>query len=301
MRENVLALEVVLADGRIIRTGTRARKSSSGYDLTKLFVGSEGTLGIITEVTLKLQGIPEAISAATCCFDTIENAVNVVISTIQAGIPMARIELVDPVMVRGLNIFENAGFPEKPHLFVEFHGSTASVREQTEDFGDIVADHGGADFKWAVKTEERNALWKMRHNILYAQKALRTGCQVRNTDICVPISNLAEAVSRARQEADRLDLTVTVVGHVGDGNFHCGICLDPDNEDEIDRASQFVSGLNELALQLDGTITGEHGIGMGKIDYMQAEHGDGWQVMADIKRSFDPLNILNPGKVVRLN
>ncbi|MFQ5624524.1 MAG: FAD-binding oxidoreductase [Paracoccaceae bacterium] len=301
MRENVLALEVVLADGRVIRTGTRARKSSSGFDLTKLFVGSEGTLGVITELTLRLQGLPEAVSAATCTFPDIESAVNTVIATIQMGIPMARIEFVDPVMVRGFNLFDNAGLPEEPHLFVEFNGSPAAVEEQTASFGEIVAEYGGGNFRWATRVEDREALWKLRHNAYYAQKALRKGCQVQNTDICVPISRLAEAVTAARAEADRHDLTVTVLGHVGDGNFHCGICLEPGDEDEMARALDFTAGLNSLALRLGGTITGEHGVGMGKMKYMEAEHGEAWRVMAEIKRQLDPGNILNPGKIVRIN
>jgi D-lactate dehydrogenase (cytochrome) len=300
MRENVLALEVVLPDGRIIRTGTRARKSSTGYDLTKLFVGSEGTLGIITEITLRLQGQPEAVSAATCAFEDFEAAVNTVITTIQMGIPMARIEFVDEMMAKGFNIHDpSANLAEVPQLFVEFHGSQQSVKEQAEAFGEIVADMGGAEFKWTDKAEERTALWKLRHNAYYAQKALRPESQVRATDVCVPISRLAEGVQLARIRAEELGLTVSMVGHVGDGNFHCGIAVD--SEEERKRADQYVHELNELALKLDGTVSGEHGIGRGKMKYMADEHGDALSLMVDIKRSFDPQNIMNPGKVVPLN
>ncbi len=300
MKENVMALEVVMADGRIVRTGTRARKSSTGYDLTKLFVGSEGTLGIITEITLRLQGIPEAISAATCTFDDIETAVNTVITTIQMGIPMARIEFVDEMMAKGFNLMEpDANLPEKPQLFLEFHGSQAGVKEQAELFGEIVADMGGGHFKWTDKAEERTALWKLRHNAYYATLALRPQTQARNTDVCVPISRLAEAVGTAKERADHYDLTMVVVGHVGDGNFHCGILVGDDSERE--RADKFCHELNEMALELDGTVSGEHGIGRGKMKYMIAEHGDALALMGEIKRSFDPLNIMNPGKMLPVN
>jgi len=301
MRENVMALEVVMADGRIIRTGTRARKSSAGYDLTKLFVGSEGTLGIITEITLRLQGQPEAVSAATCTFPDIDSAVNTVISTIQMGIPIARIEFVDEMMARGFNISQGAKLPELPHLFVEFHGSKNGVKEQAETFGEIVTDMGGSDFEWSTKAEDRAALWKMRHNAYYAQKALRPGKRVQNTDVCVPISRLAEAVNFARKERKRLGLTITLVGHTGDGNFHCGICVDHENEEEMAAVGEFTHNLNMLALELDGTVSGEHGVGMGKMKYMAQEHGDALQVMLDIKKTFDPQNIMNPGKMIPSN
>lgn len=301
MKENVLALEVVLADGRIIRTGTRARKSSTGYDMTKLFVGSEGTLGIITEMTLRLQGIPEATSAATCVFDDFETAVNTVITTIQMGIPMARIEFVDEMMAKGFNLFDpSANLPEKPQLFIEFHGTEAAVKEQAQTFGEIVADMGGGHFKWTDKPEERTALWKLRHNAYYGQRALRPESQVQNTDVCVPISRLAEAVKLAKQKAVEHGLIVTTVGHVGDGNFHCGIMVGDDQE-ERDRAARFCHEINEMALSLDGTVSGEHGIGRGKMKYMAAEHGDALSVMGDIKRTLDPQNIMNPGKLVPLN
>ncbi|PCJ76439.1 MAG: 2-hydroxy-acid oxidase [Rhodobacteraceae bacterium] len=301
MRENVLALEVVMADGRIIRTGTRARKSSAGYDLTKLFVGSEGTLGIITEITLRLQGQPEAASAATCSFPDIESAVNTVITTIQMGIPVARIEFVDEMMARGFNLSQGADLPEVPHLFVEFHGSINGVKEQAETFGEIVTDMGGSDFKWSSKPEDRTALWKMRHNAYYAQKAHRPEMRVQNTDVCVPISRLAEAVTFARKEAERLGLIVTMVGHTGDGNFHCGISVNHEDKAEMAATSEFVHNLNTLALKLDGTVTGEHGVGIGKMKYMAEEHGDALQIMVDIKKTLDPKNIMNPGKMLPSN
>jgi len=301
MRENVMALEVVMADGRIIRTGTRARKSSAGYDLTRLFVGSEGTLGIITEITLRLQGQPEAVSAATCSFPDIEAAVNTVIATIQMGIPMARIEFVDEMMARGFNLSQGANLPEVPHLFVEFHGSENGVKEQAETFGEIVADMGGSDFEWSTKPEDRAALWKMRHNAYYAQKAHRPEMRVQNTDVCVPISRLAEAVKFARAESERLGLTVSMVGHTGDGNFHCGISVDHENEAEMAATREFAHNLNKLALKLDGTVTGEHGVGIGKMKYMAEEHGDALQIMVDIKKALDPQNIMNPGKMLPSN
>ncbi|MEX0969146.1 MAG: FAD-linked oxidase C-terminal domain-containing protein [Paracoccaceae bacterium] len=298
MRESVLALEVVLADGQIIRTGTRARKSSSGYDLTHLFVGSEGTLGIITELTLKLQAIPEATSAATCRFSSFDDAVNTVIATIQSNIPMARIEFVDEMMARGFNLYAGVNLPEVPHLFVEFNGTKASVQEQAAAFGEIATEFGAEGFEWAHLAEDRNRLWKMRHNAYYAQKAHRPGARVKNTDICVPISKLAEAVAKARADATDLGLTVSMVGHVGDGNFHCGIAVDHDDADELARAKEFSNRLNGLALSLGGTISGEHGIGMGKTGYMQAEHGAALDVMRKIKASLDPQNIMNPGKLL---
>ncbi len=301
MRENVLALEVVMADGRIIRTGTRARKSSAGYDLTKLFVGSEGTLGIITEITLRLHGQPEAVSAATCSFPDIESAVKTVITTIQMGIPMARIEFVDEMMARGFNLFQGANLPEVPHLFVEFHGSKNGVNEQAETFGEIAEDMGGSDFEWSANPEDRAALWKMRHNAYYAQKAHRPEMRVQNTDVCVPISRLADAVKFARSESERLNLTVSMVGHTGDGNFHCGISVNHEDEAEMAATREFAHNLSKLALEFDGTVTGEHGVGIGKMKYMAEEHGDALQIMVDIKKALDPKNIMNPGKMLPSN
>lgn len=301
MRENVMALEVVMADGRIIRTGTRARKSSAGYDLTKLFVGSEGTLGIITEITLRLQGQPEAVSAATCSFPDIESAVNTVITTIQMGIPMARIEFVDEMMARGFNLHFKTELPELPHLFVEFHGSEQGVQEQAERFGEIVAEMGGSDFNWSTKPEDRNALWKMRHNAYYGMKALAPDWKALPTDVCVPISNLAQAVKLAREESVRLDLVMSTVGHVGDGNFHATINFDPEDAAQVTRVHKFIHNLNHFALELGGTVTGEHGVGVGKMKYMAEEHGDALQVMVDIKKTLDPKNIMNPGKMLPSN
>ncbi len=301
MRENVLAMEVVLGDGRVIRTGSRARKSSAGYDLTKLFVGSEGTLGIITELTLRLQGQPEAISAAICRFDDIGGAVDTVIETIQMGVPIARMEFVDDQMVKGFNIYAKTTMPEAPHLFLEFHGSEASVAEQAETVGEIAASHGGQAFEWSTRTEDRNRLWDMRHNAYYAQKALKPGCQAVTTDVCVPISRLAEAVRETQADLAASPVVYSLVGHVGDGNFHSALLLDPGDEAGLKAAKDLAAKMNDRALRLGGTVTGEHGVGMGKTAYMAAEHGDAWDVMAQIKRTLDPDNIMNPGKVVQVN
>lgn len=298
MRENILALEAVMADGTIIRTGSHARKSSTGYDLTHLLIGSEGTLGIITEVTLRLQGIPEAIKAATCRFASVEDAVNCVILTIQSGLPMARIELLDEMMVRGFNKYSGAGLPEEPHLFLEFHGTQAGVEEQSATFEEIAADHGAKGWETADTTEARNALWAMRHKSHYASAALGAGGHIWPTDVCVPISRLAEAVLQAQRDAVRLGLTSTIVGHVGDGNFHAGLSVDPNDPDEMARAEEFTSALAETALRLGGTVSGEHGVGLGKQKFMAAEHGPALAYMRAIKAGFDPNNILNPGKML---
>lgn len=301
MKDNVLALEVVLADGRVIRTGTRARKSSAGYDLTRLFVGSEGTLGLITELTLRLQGQPEAISAAICAFPDIGSAVEAVQATIQMGIPMARIEFVDEVCIRGFNAHAGTAMPLAPHLFLEFHGSPSAVEEQAARVGEIAAEFGGGGFEWATKPEARAELWKMRHNAYYAFKALRPGCRVLTTDVCVPISRLAEAVTETRAEIAESGLEGPMLGHVGDGNFHVGFLLDPDRPEELATAKDLAHRMNARALRLGGTVTGEHGVGRGKMAYMAEEHGEAWAVMAEIKRALDPRNILNPGKVVQVN
>lgn len=299
MRESVLALEVVMADGRIIRTGSRARKSSNGYDLTKLFVGSEGTLGIITEVTVRLHGQPEAMSAAICAFDDIEGAVKTVIQTIQMSIPVARIELVDPTSIRAMNAYSKYEMKEGPHLFVEFHGTEAGVAEQAEIVGEICAEHGGADFEWATKAEDRNRLWRARHDFYYAIKAMCPGRTGYNTDSCVPISRLADCVMESIEDASRSGLVTTMVGHAGDGNFHMGYMVDPDNPTEIDEAKRLGERLSERTIAMGGTVSGEHGIGIGKRKFMAEEHGeDAWQLMGQIKQTFDPNGILNPGKVV---
>ena len=302
MRDNTLALEVVLADGTIIETGTRARKSSAGYDLTKLMIGSEGTLGIITKLTVRLYGQPEAISAATCAFPSVENAVDAVILAIQSGIPMARIELLDELQMKGMNIYNpDMNFPEKPHLFLEFHGSDAGVAEQVEAFQSIAEDYGSEAFQWATKTEDRNRLWDARHNAYYAAQSLRQGVRPLVTDVCVPISSLAEAINKTKAEIAAAGLLAPVVGHVGDGNFHLAILIDPEQADELSKAKALAASLCQTALELGGTVTGEHGVGTGKIAYMQDEHGEALMVMKAIKKALDPDNVMNPGKMFNIN
>lgn len=299
MRDNVLGLQVVLADGRIIRTGTRARKTSAGYDLTGLMVGSEGTLGVITELTLRLQGQPDAICAAICSFENMADAVDTVIATIQSAIPMARMEFVDGQTARAFNQYAGASMAEKPHLLVEFHGSDTAVTQQAKNFGALVQDFGGSDFEWSNQAENRNALWKMRHNAYYACLALRPGCTAVVTDVCVPISCLAQAVSETQADIDATPIPGPILGHVGDGNFHAILLVEPGNQAELDQALALSDRMIDRALTLGGTITGEHGIGMGKLKYMTREHGDAWSVMGDLKRSLDPNNILNPGKMIQ--
>ncbi|SLN19767.1 FAD-binding oxidoreductase [Pseudooctadecabacter jejudonensis] len=301
MRDNVMALEVVMADGRIIRTGSAARKTSAGYDLTALMVGSEGTLGLITELTLKLQGQPEAIGAATCAFGDIEAAIAAVTATIAMGIPMARIEFLDAASVAAVNAHSKASFPEMPHLMVEFHGSDSAVAEQAERFGEIVADFGGSDFDWATRAEDRSRLWQMRHTAYWAILGWKQGAKAIVTDVCVPISTLAQAVSETQADIAASPIPAPILGHVGDGNFHAILLIDPDSATERAAAKDLAARMAERALALGGTVTGEHGVGMGKLDYMTAEHGAGWDVMAGIKRALDPQNIMNPGKVVRTN
>ncbi len=301
MRENVLALEAVLADGRIIRAGSRARKSSSGYDLKNLLVGSEGTLGIITELTVRLHGQPEAISSATCAFETVDDAVNAVIMTIQMGIPVARIELLDVESIKAFREYAKFDLPVKPHLFLEFHGSEAGVKEQAERFGEIADEHGSLGFAWTANQEERNRLWAARHNYAYAIMSTQPNCRALTTDVCVPISRLAEAISGAQAIFDESALRTAMVGHVGDGNFHAVILTDGTHPEQLQEAKRMAHRLNKLALELGGTVTGEHGIGRGKMEYMAEEHGPAWGVMAQIKRMLDPENILNPGKVVEVN
>lgn len=302
MRENVLALEVVLADGRVIKTGTRARKSSAGYDLTRLFVGSEGTLGVITELTVKLFGQPETVASATCRFDSVKGAVDTVILAIQLGIPMARIELIDSLSIRALNQYnEGMNLTEAPHLFLEFHGTDQEVRDQVQRFNDIASDGGGHEFKWATLQEDRTALWQARHDAYFATKALRPGCDAVVTDSCVPISELSNCIEQTQEAIDRSGLLAPLLGHVGDGNFHLAILINPSDPVELKRAKALASEISELSIQLGGTITGEHGVGLGKKPYMLKEHGDAYHLMGDIKRAFDPLNLMNPGKVVSIN
>ncbi|MEC7093744.1 MAG: FAD-linked oxidase C-terminal domain-containing protein [Pseudomonadota bacterium] len=302
MRENVLALQVVLPDGQVIETGTRARKSSAGYDLTHLFVGSEGTLGIITRLTVRLFGQPESTLAATCAFADVDGAVEAVMEAMQAGLPMARIEFLDEVQMRGMNIYNtDMKLPETPHLFLEFHGSETGTAEQVEIFSAIAAEHGGGDLAWATRAEDRNRLWKARHDAYYAAKALVPGSEGYVTDCCVPISRLAEAIRRARDEIDRSGLVAPILGHVGDGNFHLIILIRPDEPTDLERAHALAETLNLMSIELGGTMTGEHGIGFGKKKYMQAEHGDAYALMGVIKRAVDPGNIMNPGKIVNIN
>jgi D-lactate dehydrogenase (cytochrome) len=298
MREATLALEVVLADGRVIRTGSRARKSSAGYDLTRLFVGSEGTLGIITELTLRLHGQPEAMSAATAPFSRLEDAVQTVIETIQSGVPVARIELLDALSIRGFNRYSGFDLPEAPTLFLEFHGSPAGVEEQAGTVEALARENGCLGFDWARDREARTRLWAARHDAYYAQQSLRPGAKGYVTDACVPISRLAEAILETQADLAESPLLAPLVGHVGDGNFHLAILIDPDSAEETAEADRIAARISERALRLGGTVTGEHGIGMGKRKYMEAEHGAAWAVMGDIKRALDPKGLMNPGKLV---
>ena len=300
MRENVIALTVVLADGRLIRTAKRARKSSAGYDLTRLFVGSEGTLGVITEITLRLYGIPDAMSAAVCSFPTLEGAVNTVILTIQSGVPVARIELLDDSMVDAINRYSQLDYRVSPTLFLEFHGSEASVAEQAETVQGLAAEFGGDDFKWATLTEERNKLWQARHDAGYAAIALRPGSKMWPTDVCVPISRLADCILETKADLDGSFLLAPIVGHVGDGNFHLAFLIDPDDRKEIAEAERLNERLVMRALGMEGTCTGEHGVGYGKLDFLVAEHGEALSLMRTIKQSLDPHNLMNPGKIVRI-
>ncbi|HYD76194.1 FAD-binding oxidoreductase [Ramlibacter sp.] len=301
MRENVLALEVVTASGETIRTGTRARKSAAGYDLTRLMVGSEGTLGIITEVTLRLYPIPEAISAAVCSFPSIEAAVRTVIQVIQLGVPIARVELIDANTVRMVNKHSKLSLREEPMLLMEFHGSPASVKEQAETVQEIAGEHGGNAFEWATTPEERTRLWTARHNAYFAAIQSRPGCRAISTDTCVPISRLADCLLDSVAEADAGGLPYFLVGHVGDGNFHFGYLLDPDDPRERQVAEELNHKLVARALALGGTCTGEHGVGLHKMGFLVDEAGAGTvDMMRTIKRALDPKNILNPGKIFSL-
>jgi D-lactate dehydrogenase (cytochrome) len=301
MKDNVLSLKAVLPNGEVIRTASRAKKSSAGYDLTRLFVGSEGTLGIITELTLKLAAIPEAISSAICPFKTVDGACQATIATIQSGIPVARIEFIDPIAIKATNNYSKLGLAEQPTLFLEFHGSETGVKEQAERFGEIAAEFGGGPFKWTTQAEERTRLWQARHDAYFAMMSLRPGAKSLATDICVPISRLAEAVTETMQDIEELKLLGPIVGHVGDGNFHVGLILDMGDQDEVGRAHRFLERLTERALRMDGTCTGEHGVGQGKMKYMEAEHGPVvLDMMRSLKRALDPDNIMNPGKIVAL-
>jgi D-lactate dehydrogenase (cytochrome) len=298
IRENVLGLTVVLADGSVVRTGGRARKSSAGYDLTRLLIGSEGTLGIVTEATLRLQALPDAVSAATAAFDSIEGAVDTVIAAIQLGIPVARCELLDERSVEALNLVSKLGLPVAPMVFFEFHGpSERAVTEQAEMVEELANERGGRGFQWATSLEDRNRLWRARHEAAYAAMALAPGKKGWATDVCVPISRLAECIRETKRDNDASPLLGPIVGHIGDGNFHCLYLFDSQDPAQVAEASRLNERLVARALALGGTCTGEHGIGMGKIASLEKEHGDLVPVMRAIKRALDPANLMNPGKI----
>ncbi len=300
MRENVLGLTVVTAQGKIVKTGTRAKKSSAGYDLTRLFVGSEGTLGIITEITLKIYPQPEAISAAVCSFTTIANAVDTVIQAIQIGVPLARVEFVDENGVRALNRHDKLTLPEKPLLLFEFHGSEQGVKEQAELVQQIADDHGAIGFEWATRPEDRSRLWQARHNAYFALLQLRPGSRAISTDCCVPISRLTECLLETKADCDRENLIYGIVGHVGDGNFHVQMLVDPSDPEDVARAESVNERMVHRAIAMDGTCTGEHGIGLHKLDFLVHEAGEeAVDLMRTIKHALDPNNIFNPGKVIR--
>ena len=301
MRENVLGLTVVTADGKVIRTAKRARKSAAGYDLTRLFVGSEGTLGIITEVTVRLYPIPEAMSAAVVNFPSLAAAVNTVIQTIQLGVPIARSEYLCEHTIAAINAYSRSTLREAPTLFFEFHGTEAGVREQVEQVQEIAREHGGHDFEWATRPEDRTRLWNSRHNAYFACLQVRPGCRAISTDTCVPISRLADSITGARRILDSAKFPTMLLGHVGDGNFHAVLLIDPDDAKEMDEAERLNDEIVRLALSMDGTCTGEHGVGLHKMGFLVEEAGDdAIELMRRIKRSFDPDNILNPGKIFRV-
>jgi D-lactate dehydrogenase (cytochrome) len=302
MKDNVIALKAVMGNGELMTTARRAKKTSAGYDLTRLMVGSEGTLGVITELTLRLSGIPEAISGGTCPFPSVEACCNATIATIQSGIPVARIELLDALQVKAVNLHSKLGLPETPMLFVEFHGTEASVAEQSKRFGEIAKEFGGGPFEWTTRPEDRTRLWEARHHAARSCLTLRPGALVVATDVCVPISRLAECVTDTQRDIAESKLIAPIVGHVGDGNFHLTLLVDMNDADELKAAKQFNERLVERALAMDGTCTGEHGVGQGKMKYLLAEHGGtALAVMASIKRALDPQNIMNPGKIVALS
>ena len=301
MKDAVLALTVVLPNGEIVKTSSRAKKSSAGYDLTRLFIGSEGTLGIVTEITLRLHGIPEAISAGICPFPSVKAACDAVIMTIQSGIPVARIELLDELQVRAVNAHSKLTLPESPLLLLEFHGSTAGVQEQAERFGEIAAEFSGGPFEWATKAEDRSRLWQARHDAYWAARGLRPGAQSVATDVCVPISRLAECVDETKRDIAESGLVAPIVGHVGDGNFHVQPLVNTDDPAEVAACEAFIDRLVRRALAMEGTCTGEHGVGQKKMKYLEIEHGPAaLDVMRVLKRAIDPHNIMNPGKIVAL-
>lgn len=298
MRENVLGLEVVLADGSVIRTGGRARKSSAGYDLTRLFIGSEGTLGVVTEITLRLHGIPEAIANAVCSFTALAGAVETAIEVIQWGVPVARLELLDEVQIDAVNRHAGLELSVEPTLFFEFHGSPHEVAEHAETAGRICGEHGGDGFRAESDGEARAKLWQARHEAYFADLALRPGARIMSTDVCVPISRLAECILATKADIERVSFPAPIVGHVGDGNFHLLMSVDPDSDREMDEANALNEALVERALEMGGTCSGEHGIGIGKLKYMRRQHGPALEVMQAIKRALDPLGLINPGKVL---
>jgi D-lactate dehydrogenase (cytochrome) len=298
MRENVLAMSVVLADGRVITTSRRSRKSAAGYELTRLFVGSEGTLGIITELTVRLYPVPEAISAAICSFPDIAGAVNTVIQTLQAGIPIARSEALCATTMKAINAYSKTSYREQPTLFLEFHGTQGAVEEQARLVQDIARENGGMDFEWTTKPEERTRLWNARHQAYFACLQLRPGSRAVSTDVCVPISRLTECIVETSDDIARASMPIPLFGHVGDGNFHCEILIHPDNEAELEEAREFNERVVNRALAMEGTCTGEHGIGFGKMRSLQKELGEAVDLMASLKRAIDPENLMNPGKVV---
>ena len=298
MRENVLSLTVVTADGRIVRTSRRPRKSAAGYDLTRLFVGSEGTLGIITEVTVRLYAVPEAMSAAVCSFKDMKGAVDTVIETLQHGIPIARSEALCATTMKAINAYNKTGYKEQPTLWIEFHGTEAGVAEQARLVQAIATENGGEGFEWATKPEDRNRLWSARHQAYFAGLQLRPGTRAVSTDVCVPISRLTECIVETTRDIERATMPIPLFGHVGDGNFHCMVLIRPDSESDLAEAKAFNARLVDRALALEGTCTGEHGIGSGKIGSLRKEHGEAVDLMVAIKRTFDPENLMNPGKVV---
>jgi len=299
MKDNVLALKVVRPDGELMTTSRRARKSSAGYDLTRLMVGAEGTLGIITELTLKLHGLPEATASAVCRFPSIQAACDAAITAIQTGIPIARVELLDEIQVKVCNTYSKLGLPEEPTLFLEFHGTQASVTEQSERFGDIAREYGAGSFEWSARPEDRTRLWQARHDIFWALRGYRAGAKVVVTDVCVPISRLAECVTETKRDAETSGIIAPIVGHVGDGNFHASVMVMMEDPEEVAAAKAFVDRVAERALAMEGTCTGEHGIGEGKKHLLEPEHGAAAiDVMRAIKRALDPDNIMNPGKIV---
>jgi D-lactate dehydrogenase (cytochrome) len=298
MRDNVISLTAVMADGQSVTTAKRAKKTSAGYDLTRLLIGSEGTLGIITSLTLKLYGIPQAISGGVCPFPSVEDACNATIATIQSGIPVARIELVNALSMRAMRNYSKLDYPESPCLFVEFHGSDSGVKEQAEMFGEIATEFGGGPFQWTAVAEERAKLWKARHDAYWSSLTLRPGAKGLSTDVCVPISRLADCIAETEADIAAMGLIAPIVGHVGDGNFHVLVLMDMQDAGEIAKAEEFVARLNLRAIGMDGTCTGEHGVGQGKMGFLEAEHGHGLALMRTIKQALDPLDIMNPGKLL---